>query len=99
MSSDPRKVIKKLNSEINRDLGSFFSDLEQNLRQQTPIDEGRARRGWRKTGSVDINSPATIKVIENRVPYIGVLDTGTSKQALNGIVTPAIKKTGRGTRT
>lgn len=95
MSTDPRKVMKNLKSEIDGDLGSFFNELERNLRLETPVDEGRARRGWRKTGNPSVDSHGNQPVIENRVPYIGVLDKGSSKQAPNGIVEPAFKKTAR----
>ena len=68
-------------------------DLHRDLIAGTPVDTGRARKGWRRT---DDGS-------ENRVPYIGVLDEGRKKAthrkgmqgsegAPNGIIKPAINK-------
>ena len=54
---------------------------------RTPIDTGRARRGWqqRQTG--------TQKILDNQVPYIERLERGWSKQAPNGFVNQAIQAT------
>ena len=57
-------------------------DLHRDLVSGTPVDTGRAKKGWKRTkdGSV------------NRVPYIDELDEGHSKQAPNGITRPALNK-------
>ena len=81
---------KELESAVKR----LSNDLFAEVRATTPVDTGRARSGWReKTTKKNF-------VIENKVPYIDVLDKGRhmtsrgmrgSKQAPNGIVGPSLK--------
>jgi len=54
--------------------------------KNTPIDKGRARRGWRLEGAFQE------KRIVNRVPYIDVLEKGHSKQAPRGILGPTLRE-------
>lgn len=91
MSRRSDSALKALQKEIDADLDSFTSDLVKELKNTTPVDTGRAKRGWRKrsTPSIAKNNQT---IIENRVPYISPLDDGHSKQAANGIVVPALKK-------
>ena len=64
-------------------------DLHQGLVLATPVDTGRARAGWTvDTGPQD-------PVIENVVPYIGVLNDGHSQQAPAGFVEAEIDKATR----
>lgn len=78
-------------TEAVRRLGQ---QLEQEIRDHTPVATGRARSGWRRQ---DRQRGFTI---ENQVPYIGVLDRGRhmtnrgmrgSRQAPRGIVGPSLK--------
>lgn len=75
---------------LSRAVAQLAQDVEQSLRQHTPVRTGRARAGWR-TKTTD-----TSFVSENRVPYVGYLDTGTPKMRPanrgHGIVTPAIQQ-------
>lgn len=57
------------------------------VRSRTPIDKGRARRGWQKRSS------GKDKIIENRVPYIERLEGGYSRQAPEGFVKQATTAT------
>lgn len=94
MSSDPRKTIRELSTEIDSDLASFSRELHHMLRTTTPIATGRARDGWRndfKTGKV--GKGGNLQIASNRVPYIDRLDKGWSRQAPKGIVDEAVKKT------
>jgi len=88
------KTIKQLQAEIGTDLSKFVSNYVTTLRSTTPIATGKARAGWVNTftgGS--IGNGGNMKIARNHVPYIGVLDTGTSRQAPKGIVLPALQKT------
>lgn len=69
-------------SKILKGIERMEEDLHRDLISGTPVDTGRARKGWRRT---DEGS-------ENSVPYINALDDGHSKQAPNGIVQPALNK-------
>lgn len=78
-------------SAVRRDVDRYIDKLTDELFTQTvietPIDKGKARRGWRKEKGFRETS------IVNRVPYIGALERGHSKQAPRGITKPAITKT------
>jgi hypothetical protein len=84
--------VSRVNSELDSGYKSLIkalaTDLTRELQQKTPVRTGRAQAGWQtKTGNKDF-------VIENKVPYSGYLDKGTSKMrpANNGrgIVGPAL---------
>jgi hypothetical protein len=81
---------RALNAGLKREVARLARDVHQSLRQHTPVRTGRARGGWRTT------TTDTTFVSENRVPYVGYLDTGTPKMKPanrgHGIVTPAIQK-------
>ena len=50
--------------------------LVRHLKRATPIDTGKAKAGWKLSGSAIIN----------RVPYITYLNKGSSKQAPSNFV-------------
>lgn len=92
--SEADKVIRQLNVEIDTDLSTFVTQYVATLRQTTPIKSGRARNGWQQTyqkGNVGKGKP--IPIAKNNVPYIGILDEGSSRQAPQGIVKPSLLKT------
>lgn len=49
--------------------------------RRTPVRGGTARDGWTRTTTGDTTSE-----INNNVPYVGILEEGTSTQAPNGMV-------------
>jgi hypothetical protein len=53
------------------------------IRDTTPIRSGRARRGWNKRRSYGTGS---VRVIENKVPYVIYLNEGHSRQAPKGYI-------------
>lgn len=93
-------VNKKILKQVQADFNQYVVDLTRNLRSTTPVDTGAARRTWRQVGQpLDIGrgTPSSRKIIDNHVGYAGILDGSegrpTSRQAPNGIVEPALKKT------
>ena len=75
---------------------SLANKLKDDLVFFTPKDTGRAKRGWEKP-----KKTRTGYTIQNKVPYIGVLDKGRhydagqmrgSKQAPKGMTRPALRK-------
>lgn len=68
--------------KILKGIDRMEEDLHRDLIAGTPVDTGRARKGWRRTAEGS----------ENMVPYIKPLDEGHSKQAPNGIIQPALNK-------
>tara|TARA_A100001201_G_C4019309_1_gene180052 strand:- start:15 stop:308 length:294 start_codon:yes stop_codon:yes gene_type:complete len=89
----PRAAMKDLSEGLEDIVNRFLVEYTNELRASTPVATGRAKRGWKRTGKYKVGK--SVPVIENRVPYIGVLDTGTSRQAPNGIAKPAAEKTVR----
>ena len=81
---------RELNRGLSRAVAKLAQDVHQSLKSHTPVRTGRARAGWRTTTS------DTGFVSENRVPYVGYLDSGTPKMRPanrgHGIVTPAIQQ-------
>lgn len=89
-----RDLNGRLRKTIDREVQKFGRELLDEIRTRTPVDTGTARAGWRKQAST------TGFILENRVPYIGILDRGRhmtnrgmrgSKQAPRGIVGPSLK--------
>lgn len=95
MSNNSKRAVAKLKEEIEADLGSFNDDLLRELKAQTPVQSGRARRGWTSNSNPSLSKPKDI-LASNRVPYIDRLDEGSSQQAPDGIVEPAMQKALRG---
>jgi len=79
--SNVQKMLKKA---ISDEIRALTSTLQEEIKQRTPIDTGRARRGWqqRQDGGV-----------VNRVPYIGALEQGRSRQAPSGFVKQSVTAT------
>ncbi len=95
MAKTQAGIKKELYAEISKDLYTFSRDLVANLRATTPIDTGRARQGWVNTFR-GMNGRKIAPLAKNTVPYIGVLDSDkTSRQAPNGIVEVALRRTTR----
>lgn len=83
--------IDQVSGDLQRVLTKFVSDtttvLTDNLKSRTPIDTGRARRGWQG------RAQGTRATISNTVPYIELLENGRSRQAPNGFVRQAVQAT------
>lgn len=79
---------------LRTDLAKAVAQLSQittaALVGSTPRKTGRAARGWKTT------TQANGFVVENRVPYVGYLESGTRKMraanAGRGIVGPALNQ-------
>ena len=77
-----------LNAVVNHFLDDFYTEVKRT----TPVREGRAKRGWKQKGKYDIARKGSQTVLENQVPYIGILDEGSSSQAPRGMTDPAFRK-------
>jgi GTP cyclohydrolase I len=95
MGADSKRTMNELNGEINTYLNKVFLDLSRELARQTPKRTGKAAGGWRQSGRYDINKTSEQEVIRNDVNYIAVLETGTSKQAPQGMIHPAVEVVNR----
>lgn len=74
---------------------SIANDIFRGVKDKTPVDTGRAKRGWRL-----LNKGRNIEILNN-VPYIGVLDQGRSfrdgqmrgsTQAPKGMTGPTLRQ-------
>jgi hypothetical protein len=72
-----------LKNVVDKEMAALTTDYKSAVVPKTPIDTGRARRGWQTRN----NS------IKNSVPYIARLEGGYSRQAPSGFVNQAVKDT------
>lgn len=84
------KAVRSLEEDIKTNVSKLSGIVKEEIAVRTPIKTGRARRGWQDRQNQ----------VENRVPYIGRLEEGYSKQARNGFVkqgiSAAVKKFNKG---
>ncbi len=82
--------VKTLKERLKKDLSKLTlemaKDYEKYIKKYTPIDKGRARRGWR------LKKTKNGAKLNNPVPYISYLENGWSKQAKSGMTKPAKDK-------
>ena len=81
------KVLTSVEQSIKKVNTSLVKTLLIEAKKSTPIRQGRARKGWR------VERQSTNTKVVNRVPYIGTLERGRSKQAPNGILRPTVQRT------
>lgn len=86
--------IQRAMSGLERELDQYGARVAEEVRKiavsKTPIDKGKARRGWR------VEKRSKNYSIVNRVPYIDLLEQGHSKtQAPNGIIGPTVREINR----
>ena len=67
---------KILKTEADKHVQRVKARIVSNLRENTPVDTGAARDGWRVTD----------KGITNDVPYISDLNKGSSQQAPSNFI-------------
>lgn len=76
-------ALKAIDKIVEEEKTALQSTYISEVRSRTPIDKGRARRGWQKRSS------GKDKIITNKVPYIGRLENGYSRQATSGFTQQA----------
>ena len=86
------RVSKDIEDALNATVNHFLDDFYKEVKRTTPVHDGRAKRGWRKRNKYDIDRKGSTTVIDNTVPYIGLLDEGSSKKAPHGMTGPAFRK-------
>ena len=81
------QILARLRQEIDQ-FSQFVADtFRSEVVPRTPIDTGRARRGWQQ------RQLGRQQIIENQVPYIDRLERGYSRQAPRGFVRQAMTAT------
>lgn len=90
-ATDVAKTMRSLKKDKDSLLNTFADEVLETAKANTPIDTGKARRGWRKRRSRKGFN------IDNRTPYVGLLDFDPglkrprSKQAPRGIIKPTVE--------
>ena len=87
-----RAVFTDITDTLGDIVNHFIDDFYKEVKRTTPSRGGAAKKGWKKTTKYSIDRPGKTTVIKNDVPYIGILDEGSSKQAPNGMTGPAFNK-------
>lgn len=77
------RALDEVKDYIDRFTNGLVDEFRSQVIPRTPIDTGRARRGWQVRKGIT-------KRIENNVPYIGALERGRSRQAPRGFVKQSI---------
>jgi|TARA_E500000178_G_C17023437_1_gene756716 hypothetical protein len=80
------KVLTSVEQSVKKVSTNLIKTLLVEVKKATPIRQGRARKGWR------VERQGTNTKVVNRVPYIGTLERGRSKQAPRGILRPTVQK-------
>lgn len=80
-------IMQKFEPLVKKELDFLQNTYQTEVKKRTPIDKGRARRGWNK------RSQGKDRIVENKVPYIERLEGGYSKQAPRGFVKQALRAT------
>ena len=86
VSFNARALIKKVDDNVNKTVGSISAALLNAVRQISPVRSGLFQRSWRITGSKKRYK------ISNRQPYGHALEHGKSSKAPGGVVGPSITK-------
>lgn len=81
-----KQGFNSLHEEITRMISEMADDLYDEVRSNTPVDTGLAKKSWSKSKGPKKTT------INNRQPYISELDGGSSRQAPKGMTGPAIDK-------
>jgi hypothetical protein len=90
------QVLRHLTQSKDALMTRIAEDVKQVAQSFTPIDKGRARRGWKMRNTVSaIQTSSKTRSITNRVPYIDLLERGRSKQSPKGILGPTIREISR----
>lgn len=82
------KVGEEIEKIVKKEIEFLADTYQSEVKKRTPIDTGRARRGWSKRSATGNN-----KEIRNKIPYIERLEGGYSKQAPRGFVNQSITST------
>lgn len=79
-------VMRDITRFMERSVDAVIKESINTAKSLTPVRTGRAQRGWTKRDYLKLGSSTRTIVIENRVPYIGILDRR------NPIIKPAIDR-------
>ena len=79
-----RKLKPQLETIKKNQARLLANDIFRGVKDKTPVDTGRAKRGWR------LLTKRFGFTIYNMVPYTRFLEKGSSRQAPDGMIRPTI---------
>ena len=82
MGFNPKDIMKDIDKKSKNFISAIMDDVKRVAADETPVDTGQARRGWRRKK----------QDVLNNVEHIVFLEDGHSKQAPSGIARPTIKE-------
>jgi len=92
------REMKRIENEIsdlaNLEITALVEYGTQQLRVVTPVDEGNARDGWRRTIQTNFRNSFIGATIYNEVEYIDRLNKGHSKQAPSYFIEQTLSRIG-----
>jgi hypothetical protein len=88
-----KRVEREVKRLANQEIESRIDFATNTLRQVTPVDTGKARKGWYNKKYKDYNGNLEASII-NEVDYIDVLNKGHSRQAPKYFIEQVLIKIG-----
>lgn len=92
MATTLNSLRNSLNKWVVDETNTMQGDLFKSIRDETPVDTGRARDGWRTDGVKRVGDTG---YINNDVEYIGWLEFGSDTVAPTAMVRRNIKRVTR----
>jgi len=71
-------VIRDMDNFLERSVNLYLTNINTLAKQFTPVRTGRAQRGWRVSRDFKLGRGGQI---DNKVPYIGILDGAVTDNA------------------
>jgi hypothetical protein len=94
-AAEMKRVEKEVYRLADNDIEGRIIFATRTLRQVTPVDTGRARKGWKHRIDRGFVSGETIGgTISNNVEYIDILNKGHSKQAPRFFIEQVLSRIG-----
>jgi hypothetical protein len=95
---DFKKEMKRVEKEVQRiandDIESRIIFATKTLSEVTPVDTGKARKGWKYKINRTIGQEFIGGKIQNDVEYISILNSGHIKQAPKYFIEQVLSKIG-----
>lgn len=89
MAKSLSELSTKLNKWATTETQKMQTDLYEGIKQDTPVDTGKAQAGWENKQITNLGQTGLVK---NDVEYIGWLEFGSDDTAPHGMVRRNIKR-------
>jgi len=89
-----QRIEDEISDIANLEISALVEYGTQQLRVVTPVDEGNARNGWRRTIHKNFRNSFIGATIYNEVEYIDRLNKGHSQQAPSYFIEQTLSRIG-----